>query len=77
MNEFSKEHDIKMGLIIKQYCSTPTGAKTLATWANREGYLIKFWCIEPVKQSGHTMYIGFGLEVDEQCPKIAELKLKV
>ena len=75
--EFAKANDIKMGTILKQYCSTPTGAKTLANWANQEGYLITFWCIPALKQSGSTTFIGFGIDVDETCPKVTELKLKV
>jgi len=80
--EFAKAHDIKMSGAVKGYCATPAGAKTLARWANTEGYKIRYWCIEPYVQesaygsSKNTIYLGFGLEVDETCHRVAELKLK-
>lgn len=75
MAEFATANDLTKSIVI-QYAGTPVGAKTIANWASQNGYLIKYWCFEPYKSSGVTLFIGFGLDVDEACPKITELKLK-
>ena len=82
---FAEDNDIKISTPFKNWLSSPVGAKALASWAQQAGYKINYWCMEPLKiknyHSANTpqnevVWIGFGIDVDETCPKIIELKLE-
>jgi hypothetical protein len=84
IREFCENNDIKYSSTLAEYISTPPGAKTLAIWAKTKGYKIDYWCFEPLKVESsttnnhlfQTVWIGFGIDIDESCDKIVELKLK-
>lgn len=79
--QFALDHDIKPGVQFYSYVATPGGAKAFAEWLKYQGFAARFWCIEP-----HTTYdsygrkqvdyIGFGVEFDDKCPKLTEVRLK-
>jgi hypothetical protein len=80
--QFAVEHDIKPGHQLCAYIATPGGARAFTEWLQHQGYETSFWCIEPHvtydsygrKQMDH---IGFGVEFNDRCPKLTELRLKV
>lgn len=82
IEQFAAEHGTKCDLSFRNYVSTPQGSKALAQWARARGFKISHWCWEPYKQvdqwgaNGKTVYPGFGLDVDESCPMVVEMKLK-
>jgi hypothetical protein len=84
IREFCEDNDIKYSTILTEYISTPNGAKALVNWAKAKGYKLEYWCLEPLKSElmfgGNkrieTTWIGFGIDMDEACTKIVELKLK-
>lgn len=78
---FAEAHDMKYGAILQSYMSTPNGAKTLANWLYGLGFKVRYWCIEPhISHDGlghkHAEYIGFGLDFDDKCPMLTEIRLK-
>ena len=85
IRKFAESNDIKFGSEVKNYISTPQGSKVLATWAASKGYKVSFWCMESYKHIAATsgvqtryeeIWVGFGIDVDESCPLIVELKLR-
>jgi hypothetical protein len=82
MRGFATEYEINFGNKVKQYISTPPGARAFAAWLKDSGYRANYWAIEPmVYKDGYnsakiTEYLGFGVIFDEACPKFVEIKLK-
>jgi hypothetical protein len=88
---FAADNDIRFGDNLKTYICTPQGSKELAKWAEKAGYKISYWSMDPIKlNNGHPdsnfdndeftnpsqiRWFGFGIDIDETCPKIIELKL--
>ena len=82
---FAEDNDITFGNTVKAWLTTPNGAKSLATWASDKGYRVSYWCMEPLRTKNEysstsgkieVTWIGFGLDIDETCPLIIDLKLK-
>jgi hypothetical protein len=82
IKQFCVDNDIKHGVIVNDYVNTPGGAKALANWAKYKGYKVSYWCLEPLKtknvttNTNDTIWIAFGIDIDENCELITELKLK-
>lgn len=86
VDQFSAYNDVKPGKVLSEYLNTPVGAKTFADWAKSAGYKIEYWCFEPYETKVYDdskyptiikTWVGFGLDIDESCEKIVELKLKL
>ena len=76
LRKFADSNDIKFGSTLKYYIKTPQGSKSLAAWAKSQGYNVSYWCMESIKYDDKTFWVGFGIDIDESCPLIVELKLR-
>lgn len=79
--KFAEAHDLKPGLTVQSYISTPAGSKAFASWLQSCGFAARFWCIEPMVSYDtygrkQTQHIGFGVEFDDKCPLLTEARLK-
>jgi hypothetical protein len=79
--QWADEHDVKFDGWAKGYFETPGGAKALSEWLKSQGFDVHFWCVEPYIQYDSMKrkilsYIGFGLDFNEKCPKLTEIRLK-
>lgn len=80
--EFAAEYDMRFGSTVKQYCATPPGARAFAAYLRSAGYRVDYWCLEPLVTKKEydnnkvTVYLAFGLAIDESCPRFIEKKLK-
>ena len=85
IRKFAESNDIKCPGDVKNYISTPQGSKAMSIWAETQGYKITYWCMPSYKRIAQTsgtqirydeIWVGFGIDIDESCPLIVELKLK-
>lgn len=75
---FSEAHDVEFGSNVKQYISSPIGSKILAEWMKSEGWRVAHWELPPIfdKSIECEVYLAYGLEFDDDCPKLIEALLK-
>lgn len=79
--KFAEAHDLKFGLTLQSYMATPNGSRSFAEWLSSAGYKARYWCIEPMVTYDtmgrkQTDYVGFGVEFDEKCPLLTEIRLR-
>ncbi len=81
---FAEAYDIKFGIKVLQYMATPAGAKAFAAWLKSEGFRVEYWCLEPYisvntsygSTTKTTDYLAFGVIIQDDCPKLVEIKLR-
>lgn len=79
--KFAEAHDMKYGMVVQSYLASPNGAKSFAGWLSDVGFNVRFWCIEPLVSYDsmgrkQTDNVGFGLDFDDKCPMLTEVRLK-
>jgi hypothetical protein len=77
---FAEAYDIKFSIKILEYMATPAGAKAFAAWLKSDGFRAEYWCLEPYVSIGSqgktTEYLAFGVIIQDDCPRLIEIKLR-
>lgn len=76
--EFAEEHDMIINTKVREWGRSREGISYFIEWLrNTRGWQVRYWELPPVNhKDSEPMYVGYGLDIDDACPKFIEAKLK-
>ena len=75
--EFCDEHELEFNVKARLWLRSRQGCEYFVKWLQARNWQASYWELPPLIDNNEEVYIGFGIEVKDDCPTFIEYKLKL